>query len=619
MSYLDQMNETARKKLFRLSAQQEKQVLQAYKDAGNSLVRKYKNSKAGSATKAYYNSYIKSLTQSMEQIIMKNGYAGAQIPAYMAQEITKQSFLDGGIKGLEFNKVFGRVPYTAMANIIEGDIYKLANGGYIGLSERIWNVANTAGADIQRVVLAGMAQQTSAIDLARALEAYVDPKVRKTWDKAKIEKHLGKGYASWNKNVEYNALRLARTTLTHSFQLSLIQSCKQNPYLDKLKWHSVLQHGRTCDLCRERHGNLYKLDKVPLDHPNGLCWQEAVASKSMDEIGEELAQWVNGSSVPHLDSWHKARGYQFATNKVAQYAINANFTVKPVKYAKKNADDYRVVEFKGVDGQLVTGTVHKDHIEVIEEYAKYYSVEEKQDVIYELMDMLVMNPNKQEVKDIKTAIKFLEKVQNKTISITPKSIARAQLDLTDPKVRESYRRIDSMFDAMDWGEDHYDTKWLSSLPVEDKDAVITYTGSSYIRMNKYLRLGDNSISDTLKAKIPKATRALEKAEVPENIVAFRGCSKSALKGHDLDNLKGAIIEDKGFMSTSILTDRAKNFEKDVLYEIYVPKGYKGAGYVGNISNHGHECELLFKPNAKLRVLEVKDTRHKIHLIMEAVI
>ncbi len=141
----------------------------------------------------------------------------------------------------------------------------------------------------------GLAQKTSAVKLAKTLEAYVDPLIRKTWDNDKIRSVLGDGYATWNKNLEYNSLRLARTTLTHSFQLSHVETCKKNPYIDAIKWHSVFAHGRTCEICKERDGKIFKLDEVPLDHPNGMCYQTAVISKSLNEIADDLRSWVKSA------------------------------------------------------------------------------------------------------------------------------------------------------------------------------------------------------------------------------------------------------------------------------------------------------------------------------------
>ncbi len=41
--------------------------------------------------------------------------------------------------------------------------------------------------------------------------------------------------------------------------------------------------------------------EVPVPHPNCLCIQTAVIPKSLDEIGEEIGDWLKGGNNPNLD------------------------------------------------------------------------------------------------------------------------------------------------------------------------------------------------------------------------------------------------------------------------------------------------------------------------------
>ena len=52
--------------------------------------------------------------------------------------------------------------------------------------------------------------------MAKLLEEFVKPKARRFWDNATIESTLGKSTARKFENLEYNALRLARTTISYS-------------------------------------------------------------------------------------------------------------------------------------------------------------------------------------------------------------------------------------------------------------------------------------------------------------------------------------------------------------------------------------------------------------------
>ncbi|WP_304427842.1 hypothetical protein [uncultured Clostridium sp.] len=42
--------------------------------------------------------------------------------------------------------------------------------------------------------------------------------------------------------------------------------------------------------------------EVPVPYPNCLCIQTAVIPKSLDEIGEEIGDWLKGGNNPNLDN-----------------------------------------------------------------------------------------------------------------------------------------------------------------------------------------------------------------------------------------------------------------------------------------------------------------------------
>lgn len=383
-NYLDAMQAQARKDLTKITIETDRAILQAYKNAGDSLVKKFNASKEGSATRAYYASYIRSLNNEITSVTLKAGLESAEIPVSMKKLMTEQVFIEAGIDPdivKNFDKTFGRIPYQSLARIIDGNIYK----DKATMSERIWGYSLQAGKDIQGVVLQGLAQGTSAVKLSKALEAYVDPAVRKTWDKAKITEIFGKGYAGWNKQLEYNSLRLARTTITHSFQLSHLESNKKNPFVDGIRWHSVLQHGRTCEVCRERNNKIFKFDELPLDHPNGLCYQTSEITKSMDEIGDELKSWLKGGSNAKLDQWEQnmspikvfANGANTKVLKPNYRGVNKSAVPKELIRKKRvdfdNEDDYLAYRAKRDTIRAETQQYEKEQLEIMRNAPRKYT------------------------------------------------------------------------------------------------------------------------------------------------------------------------------------------------------------------------------------------------------
>lgn len=300
--YIRMVEKQARKKLEKLNRQQQRAIFQAYYDAGEQLVKGYTNAK-GSATKALYASYIKKIAEETEQIISEYALKGAAVSPEMEKLIMLKAFQTAGLDTTLLNDTFdnaiGKLGLQSVKNVIGGGIYK--DGA--GLSARIWGAATAAGNDIQELIAAGLAQDMSAAKLSKLLEAYVDPAVRRTWDNDKIRSILGDGYATWNKSLEYNALRLARTTLSHTATMSMRQAKRVNPYATKIRWHSVHAAGRTCSICEDMDGNLYDTEKCPFDHPNGLCYQTHEMEKSLNEIADELADWCKGGRNDMLDNW----------------------------------------------------------------------------------------------------------------------------------------------------------------------------------------------------------------------------------------------------------------------------------------------------------------------------
>ena len=181
-------------------------------------------------------------------------------------------------------------------NLIKsGKMYEAdKNGNFVDLDNRLWNAANASGKKLQDAIVSCFAQGMGPADMARVLKEFAK-EGHKTWSSKKIREKLGPGYArSHSGGLDYPALRLARTVHTHTNQLRVIHGKDTNPYMNMIKYHSAHIANRTCSMCEERDGKIFTPNKVPLDHPNGLCWLEPVFSLSDDEIADDLAKWIRG-------------------------------------------------------------------------------------------------------------------------------------------------------------------------------------------------------------------------------------------------------------------------------------------------------------------------------------
>ena len=209
--------------------------------------------------------------------------------------------------------------------MIQGNIYNDNKG----LSKRLWSITNRSGVRINTAINSCIAQGMGAAEMSQNIKEFAMGG-HHTWSRNKIREKLGDGYARkyGSGGLDYEALRLARTTLTHQAQISVINSSKVNPYLQFVKWHSNHQAGRTCQQCIDRDGHLFKIDEVPLDHPNGMCWIQPVYSidgkteATPEEIAKDMKAWAEGSKNSKL------------MDKIPEYK-GLGGTKKPAKATKK--------------------------------------------------------------------------------------------------------------------------------------------------------------------------------------------------------------------------------------------------------------------------------------------
>lgn len=89
--------------------------------------------------------------------------------------------------------------------------------------------------------------------------------------------------------------------VAHAYQQSVIETSKANPFVYTVQWRSAMEHNRTCLICEQRNGNIYPLDNVPMDHPNGLCTIFPVIQGSLKDVAGQLADWVNGNADERFD------------------------------------------------------------------------------------------------------------------------------------------------------------------------------------------------------------------------------------------------------------------------------------------------------------------------------
>lgn len=235
--------------------------------------------------------------------------------------------------GLNVGAAYAHVPELAVKNIVSGNLY----GQRWNFSTAVWGDYRKASGDLAQIVARGLAQNRPIYDIAKDLEKYVNPNVRKDFD-------WSKRYPGSKKKVDYNAYRLAQTMSTHAHQQAVILSCKDDPLIDGVEWRSS-GGVNVCPLCEQRNGEVFPLDKCPMDHPMGACIlvphfkgtkiDEKTGKLIEPDFHSEAAK-VDGDELRKEFEAEKAR---LRAEREAKKAASVNNTAEKLAQMQKASDE----------------------------------------------------------------------------------------------------------------------------------------------------------------------------------------------------------------------------------------------------------------------------------------
>lgn len=281
-----------------LEREQYQEILSLYQNMAKKARSQARKLRGGTQSDKLQASELRKLAKQLQQEAeavgerLEKGIPDTLLKA--SQTVVEDANKFNGKIGLTIEGAYSRVPTDIVEVLVSGKLY----GDDWSLSKAIWADIKKTQKDINTVVAEGLALNKSSYDIAKDLEKYVDPTAKKPWDWSKV-------YPGTKKRVDYNAQRLARTMIGHAYQQSVVATTENNPFIDGILW--ISGHTRTtCELCEKRHGKVFPADKLPLDHPNGKCSFAPQVSRSMEDIADELADWVNGKPNRRMDKWYKS-------------------------------------------------------------------------------------------------------------------------------------------------------------------------------------------------------------------------------------------------------------------------------------------------------------------------
>lgn len=256
-------------------------------------------------------------TLNMEQILRERIFlyeALHEVVEDSAKEVVYQTLVEESRRFEEIFQLSKNVSLTAdfrqfapniITRIMDGSLYP----DHISLSQRIWNITGKNAEMMNRVISRALLEGESAIDLSYRLNMFLD------------ESYIQQGYNIFDitkvypymedpKDIVYESFRLARTTINHAHQETQKEAARKSPFCSQMQWHSAMDE-RSCQVCIDRHLQIYDIDDVPLDHPNGMCYMTQV-TPPFEEMIEDIDNWKLGDDS-YLDMWYNKDGKEIVS------------------------------------------------------------------------------------------------------------------------------------------------------------------------------------------------------------------------------------------------------------------------------------------------------------------
>lgn len=337
-----------------IMASQKKEIAQLYEDWADEIGERakfysHKSTASAPVSERYYRELQKQL-RATSQEVSNEIYKKIKTNIYTVSDAVVKDNVDW-LKSFGFsvdglNAAFSFVPNETVQRLVTGQIYE---GGW-NLSSRIWGDNEQTLKDIYQVMAKGLAENKPIYDIAKDLEKYVRPSANLPWNL-----RMEDGKKIYKKQVDYNAQRLARTLVQHGYQQSFIATTQKNPFITQYRW--IANGSRVCELCQSRDGQLYDKDKLPMDHPNGMCVMEPVVA---DDITDQLADWFNSpdGTYPEIDAFAGNFGYEASKIEGKRYkrdieAFDSLFSKHTQIYNSLSRDEQNAIKkymsFAGVD------------------------------------------------------------------------------------------------------------------------------------------------------------------------------------------------------------------------------------------------------------------------------
>lgn len=325
MDLHEQLVRAARREMLSQISITDRLIKQLYRRAAKAIEKQIAGAKAGSLTERWLVAYKAELDREIERLsegIYTATVDGARRAAEARVECEREYLRRAAALAKvddSFVSTLANVPTEALRAMIDGRLY---TDGRM-LSQRIWSATGRLEGNLAEIIQQGVAQKLDALTLAQQLQAYVNPSAA-----CPVSWHTLYPDIPFDRHVDYNALRLARTAITHAHWAAEKAAAEKNPLCRGLKWNLSNSHYERQiepsgeDVCDEyaRHDEglgegVWPIDKLPMPHPQCLCYRTEVLP-TLEEAAEILSSRADlTESERRLSAWAKGETQDEALEK----------------------------------------------------------------------------------------------------------------------------------------------------------------------------------------------------------------------------------------------------------------------------------------------------------------
>lgn len=162
--------------------------------------------------------------------------------------------------------------------------------------------------DVHKIVSKCLDEDMTMEEIFYNLELYFNP------DREKKSKFFAM-FPGIKRKIFYDSVRAGNTMVGHSYEKTFVDVTINNPFIEAYRWITS-GSDRVCAVCIDRENTdkfglgigIFPKDKLPLDHPNGMCTFDPVYVMETGEIIREVDLWKigAGSMKGSIDRWIKS-------------------------------------------------------------------------------------------------------------------------------------------------------------------------------------------------------------------------------------------------------------------------------------------------------------------------